>query len=231
LSTSDVVTDLFSQRFGLPRERFLKIGFPVNDELVTRKPDENWVKKLYPSADDATKLIVYAPTFRYATPTQIFPFDDMDTGDLSRFLVRNNLVLAIRTHPNDKVRFPEWFKTIDRIVIATDTIVEDVTDLIVNATAIITDYSSIYLEGLLRGVPPIFIPYDINEYERGFPFEYGKVTPGPKVVSFAQWKDAVIESIEGAKNWSRQLDEVRNLFFETRDADSTVRLWNYITRL
>jgi CDP-glycerol glycerophosphotransferase (TagB/SpsB family) len=231
LSTSDFVTEIFSKRFGLPKERFLKIGFPVYDELIERVPDPDWMKSVYPKADASTKLVIYAPTFRYKSATQLFPFLDMDTGDLSRFLEHNNLVLAIRTHPNDKVVLPQWFASIDRIVITTDKIIEQVNDLIVHSSAIITDYSSIYLEGLLRDIPPIFIPYDLKEYERGFPFEYADATPGPHVGSYIEWKNAIQDALNGAKAYQEHRKRVRNLFFERTDADSTVRLWEYIARL
>ncbi len=231
LSTSDFVTDIFSKRFGLPKDRFQKIGFPVYDELLLREPDQTWIKKMYPEADNNTKLIVYAPTFRYQSATQLFPFLDMDTGDLSGFLKQHNLLLAIRTHPNDKVVLPQWFTSVDRVVIASDKVVEDVNELIVNASVIVTDYSSIYLEGLLRDIPPVFIPYDVHEYERGFPFDYSKVTPGPHVGSFKEWKDAIVDAISGAIKWKQHRQKVRNQFFEQLDAGSTGRLWDYITRL
>ena len=231
LTTSDYVTEIFARRFGLPENRFLKIGFPVYDELIERKADPDFIKKLYPKADSGTRLVVYAPTFRYKSATQLFPFSDMDTGDMTRFLEQNNLVLAIRTHPNDKVAPPEWFKSIDRIVRGTDKIIEQVNDLIVNASALITDYSSIYLEGLLRDIPPIFIPYDLNEYERGFPFDYAQVTPGPHVKSYQEWKTSVLDAIGGANELKQRRESVRNLFFDQIEAKSTVRLWDYIVRL
>lgn len=231
LTTSDYVTEIFSRRFGLPTDRFLKIGFPIYDELIERKADPDFKKKLYPNADSGTSLVVYAPTFRYKSATQLFPFTDMDTADMSRFLDQNNLVLAIRTHPNDIVDPPQWINSIDRIVTATDMVIEQVNDLIVNASVLITDYSSIYLEGLLRDIPPIFIPYDLNEYERGFPFDYAQTTPGPHVKSYQEWKSSVLEAISGAPEYKQRRESVRNLFFEKIDGSSTLSLWDYITRL
>lgn len=231
LTTSNYVTEIFAKRFGLPKDRFLKIGFPVYDELIERKSDPEFIKKLHPKADSGTRMVLYAPTFRYRTATQLFPFADMDTGDLSRYLEQYNLILAIRTHPNDRIVPPKWFETCDRIVLATDKNVEQVNDLIVNASAILTDYSSIYLEGLLRDIPPIFIPYDLNEYERGFPFNYAEVTPGPHVSSYQGWKTSVLDAIGGAPENKQRRDSVRKLFFDQVDAKSTLRLWEYITRL
>lgn len=231
LSTSEFVSGIFSRRFGLDVSRFLPIGFPVYDELVARHTEPGWLQSLYKAADSKTRLILYAPTFRYKTATQLFPFQDMDTGNLARFLEQHNLVIAIRTHPNDNVIFPDWFRTLDRIVIATDKVVEHVNDLIVHSSSIITDYSSIYLEGLLRDIPPVFVPYDLNDYERGFPFEYSEVTPGPKVASFAEWKEAITQALDGAKSTTNDRERVRRLFFENVDAESTVRLWEFILRL
>jgi CDP-glycerol glycerophosphotransferase (TagB/SpsB family) len=231
LSTSDFVTDIFSRRFGLDASRFLKIGFPVYDELISRKSDQEWIRSLYLGADSNTRMVLYAPTFRYRSATQLFPFGDIDTGDLARFLEHENLVLVIRTHPNDTILPPVWIAGVSRIVVATDKIVEHVNDLIVNASIIITDYSSIYLEGLLRDIPTVFVPYDLNEYERGFPFGYDSVTPGPHVGTYREWKSAVLEGLHGAVAWKMRRDEVRKLFFEKSDANSTLRLWEFIDRL
>ncbi len=231
LSTSDFVTQIFSQRFGLPIERFLKIGFPVNDELLERSPDPEWIKQIYPHADAKTKLILYAPTFRYKSATQLFPFKDFDPGDLLRFLELNNLVLAVRIHPNDSVRLPWWVEGIDRMVRASDKEIEQVNELIVNAAVILTDYSSIYIEGLVRDIPPVFIPYDLHEYERGFPFEYAQVTPGPQVDSYANLKVSILDAIAGAQGFKKRRQEVMALFYGQVDAHSTFRLWQYISRI
>ena len=48
--------------------------------------------------------------------------------------------------------------------------------------ALITDYSSIYLDYMLLERPIIFLPYDLQDYEStvGFTMDYEENTPGPK---------------------------------------------------
>ena len=58
--------------------------------------------------------------------------------------------------------------------------VEEVFQLLPSVDCIITDYSSIYLEGLLRDIPVVFLPYDAATYERGHAFPPVEVRPGPE---------------------------------------------------
>ncbi|MCC5933400.1 MAG: CDP-glycerol glycerophosphotransferase family protein, partial [Balneolales bacterium] len=88
----------------------------------------------------------------------------------------------------------------------------------------ITDYSSIYLEGLLRDVPPVFIPYDQDSYERGMPLPYDQVTPGPKPASFAELLDALGQALEGASAFKAERDRVKQLYFEYQSGDATRRV-------
>lgn len=231
LSTSDFVTQIFSTRFKLPVDRFIKTGYPAYDELLYRTPDAGWLMQQCTAAGTTSRLIVYAPTFRYNSHTQLFPFKDMDTGLLTEFLRKHDLILAIRPHPNEYASLPEWIHRSDRIILATDKYIEQINDLIVHASVIVTDYSSIYLEGLLRDVPPVFVPYDRSEYERGFPYDYDEVTPGPHVDSFAIWMSAVVDALEGAPKYQQQRTSVRMKFFDQVDSNSTDRLWELLCRL
>jgi len=230
LSSSDFVTQLFSARFNLPVDRFVKTGYPAYDELVSRTPDTAWLMQHSTAAGSTSRLIVYAPTFRYKSHTHLFPFNDMDTGVLTDFLRAHDLILAIRTHPNEYAWLPEWIHRSDRVLLATDKHIEQVNDLIVHASVIVTDYSSIFLEGLLRDVPPVFVPYDRSEYERGFPYDYDEVTPGPHVDSFAHWMSAVLDALEGAPKYQQQRASVRTKFFDQVDSRSTDRLWELLCR-
>ena len=55
--------------------------------------------------------------------------------------------------------------------------------------ALITDYSSIYLDYMVLENPIIFLPYDLKEYEGsvGFTMDYNQNTPGPKPKDFSDF--------------------------------------------
>lgn len=229
LSSSDFVSDIFHKRFGIAREKFHITGYPAYDRLNHLEIDHEFVFKLHSEADSDTKIVLYAPTFRSKNPTRLFPFDDVDVDRIHHFLTKNNLVIAIRVHPNEKLNIAPYLGWSDRIIDAGDKIIEDVTDLIVNSCCIITDYSSVYLEGLQRDIPCIFIPYDLNEYERGLPFDYNAMAPGPKVSDSDQFLDALDQCIEnGLKSYSAQRNIVRDLVFNHMDAGATGRVLELI---
>lgn len=231
LSSSDFVSAIFQKRFGIPPEKFHVTGYPAYDHLVHSRFDVDQCAKLYHGADQDTRMILYAPTFRSKSPTRLFPFDNPDPARIHQFLTDHNLVIAIRVHPNEKLDIAPFLKWSDRIIDAGDTIIEDVSDLIVNASCIITDYSSVYLEGLLRDTPCIFIPYDQEAYERGLPFDYKTMAPGPIVSDLDQLLDAIENVVtNGLDSYRTQRNIVMNRVFAHTDGFATQRVLELMRR-
>jgi CDP-glycerol glycerophosphotransferase (TagB/SpsB family) len=225
LSSSPLVTRLFSARFNLPETVFMDTGYPSADELINAgKPSPGFYGKLWPHAPRAGKLILYAPTFRRKSRTRWFPFDDLNLAGLASFLEEHDALLALRPHPNDGERLRHITGISNRFVIAGHTVVENVNLLVAGSDVIVTDYSGIYLEGLLRDIPAVFIPYDRQSYERGFPLPYDEVTPGPHVRTQA----AFLKELEAALNrndgFSDFREGVRSMFFSKTDGNAAGRV-------
>ncbi|MDG5766255.1 CDP-glycerol glycerophosphotransferase family protein [Balneolales bacterium ANBcel1] len=267
LSSSPLVTDLFSRRFNIPAERFLETGYPAYDRLASRtecpaigtnaviniingsndsgadgvkhiKPGiptpSRRFAEYWPEAPPSTRLILYAPTFRRRSRTRWFPFEDRDLTALAAFLEQHRALMALRAHPNDHTDLRALLNASPRIVSGGQEIAEDAMDLLPVTDAIITDYSSIYLEGLMRDIPPIFVPYDLGTYERGCLMPYDEVTPGPKVYHQHDLLAHLKMALQKTDGRESERSRVRHRYFASQygstpdndgsDADSTDRL-------
>jgi CDP-glycerol glycerophosphotransferase (TagB/SpsB family) len=235
LSSSPLVSRIYGARFGLKPETFLELGCPCHDPLVRHKERAGadgsglGTEALWPGAPRHREVILYAPTYRKRAPTRFFPFADFDGPKLAAFLEERQALLCLRPHPNDRVDLAPLLALSPRLVLAADRQIEDTAELLPKVDLILTDYSSIYLEGLLAGVPSVFIPYDREEYERGFPFDYDEMTPGPKV----DRQDALLAAIRAALDgtdeaWARRRQEVQRVFFTHGDGQAAERVSQWL---
>lgn len=221
LSTSPFVSDIFSQRFGLKREQIAETGYPCYDKLIKGVPDPMLIDNLWPGAPKCRKVVLYSPTYRKFSKTKWFPFDDFEPVELSRFLEKENILMLMRPHPNEQFDISEFKNISDRFMDASQQTIEDVYSLLLITDAIITDYSSIFIEGLLRDIPTTFIPYDIESYERGLPFNYQKTTPGDKVLNQTEFLCSLKTTLDHKERYESEMERVRSLFFSTTDGNAT----------
>ncbi len=237
LSSSPIVSQLFSQRFRLPLSRYVITGYPATDRLVRKSKDSERLRRMFPSAatESDTRVILYAPTFRTQSPTRWFPFDDFNLQALCDFLEEKNAILLLRSHPNMKGSLQVYTKASGRILDAGQHVFEDVFELLTQSDVVITDYSSIALEALLGSIPPIYLPYDRESYERGFPLPYDEVTPGPKPATFADFLHELHLALpeEGISLPAFEADRKRvtSMFFTQRDGKSTERVIGFLEDL
>ncbi|MCH8487965.1 MAG: CDP-glycerol glycerophosphotransferase family protein, partial [Candidatus Cyclonatronum sp.] len=156
LSSSPVVSDIFSRRFGIPVSGFRPTGYPMYEQLMQpANGTDELLSKLgirKQTGEAAPKIILYAPTYRRRSRTRWFPFEDFDAQKLDDFLREENALMCLRPHPNDRPVPAALLRGSKRIILTDQRKVEQTEALVQGAAAIITDYSSIYLEGLLRDV-------------------------------------------------------------------------------
>lgn len=228
LSTSSFVSEIYGKRFGLPRQRFLELGYPLHDELVGKA--EVSLEQLFPGAPPAERLIVYAPTFRRRATTRFLPFPDSDLSELGRFLERERAILCLRPHPNDRVDLASILAATPRAVLGDDRLIQDPVALLRRADAVVTDYSGIFLEGLLVDVPAVFVPYDLEEYERGLPWDYASYTPGPKVATFRDFLQALGAALADRRTGAADRQRVREAFFAHADGGATGRMIDWLVQ-
>lgn len=175
LASSEFLKDIISKCMGLSKKRILVQGQPRTDALFSK------VEKLNEISKDFTNII-YAPTWRQHSQVKLFPFEDFNSDELGNFLEKNKIRIFIRFHPAYEESIPQDILKISNISLFSAKKYLEVMDYINNFDALITDYSSIYLDYMLLERPMIFLPYDLEEYENsvGFTMDYNSNTPGEK---------------------------------------------------
>ncbi|MBN9176030.1 MAG: CDP-glycerol glycerophosphotransferase family protein [Microbacterium sp.] len=157
-------------------------GYPRNDALVSGSSGA--VRAGLGIARDE-RVILYAPTWR----------DDrdeiVDHLDLERLAAETGAVVLVRGHSRTLV--PGSDIRGSRVVDVTA--YPDVSDLLLAADALVTDYSSVMFDFTATGKPIFFFTPDLEHYRedlRGFYFDLAAHAPGPLSTTQAQLTDALV---------------------------------------
>ena len=167
----------------------LRTGYPRNDPLLSA--DAAAVAKELRSRlelPDDRRIILYAPTFRDSRRItggrNRLPFNLGRLGEE----VGDSCYLLVRAHYLDRGQVPARHASFARDV----STYPDVTELLLLADGLITDYSSVMFDYALLRRPMLFFAYDLELYSlsRGEYFDLEEEAPGPVVRTedeVAQW--------------------------------------------
>ena len=173
-ASSELYRPIMAKAFGCDDSNVCICGEPKTDRLFQAKKIEN-----------KYKLIVWTPTFRQS---QYLGYDDSKMASFLPFIENNswyslnqllkekNIKLIAKLHPVQNLNgFKE--KIYSNFEIYSDSMFRmhkyNLYELLSQSNALITDYSSVYLEYLLLNRPIGFALGDIEEYQnkRGFVFD------------------------------------------------------------
>ncbi len=202
-ASGDECVKYFSQAFGQPKEKFIPIGIPRMDYLT----DENETQRLkidiykaYPELDNSKKNILYVPTFRdtdedtaelrKATQELIYAVDYSEYNLIVKHHVvdTNKEEIYIDSPDNEKVS--EQFTGMDFMAVA---------------DAVVTDYSSIIYEALLKNLPIYIYCFDSDKYldERGFYIDFWNDIPA----AYSKNAQGIIKEIVYKNSVSAEITE------------------------
>jgi CDP-glycerol glycerophosphotransferase (TagB/SpsB family) len=184
---------------------------------------------------DGRRLVLLMPTFRNAQEDGYYRFGEDEVALLGDWLRRNHAVLGVREHMADSAR------TYGRQLAALDCL--DLSDtrfphpelLYRASSALITDYSSSFIDYMLTGKPAVSFAYDIDRYvevERGAFYDLDSVFPGRVCRTFAELRDALerlFEPSAGADVAHRAWQ--RGLFFDHLDDGNSARVAERVRQL
>lgn len=134
------------------------------------------------------RVVLVAPTFRdsRATPTGL---DDATVARLDDWCASNAAEIVFKFHPHERGIGTVRGRHLHLCRPGTD-----LYPLMPDSAALITDYSSIYMDYLLLDKPVLFLVPDMAQYlrrDRQFQFDYAAMTPGPKLGSWDEVMDAL----------------------------------------
>ncbi len=168
---SELVAPRIASAFGVRPDRIRAIGDIRDDALLGRDPAEVRAdaRMLLADAagpiDDATRVVLYAPTWRDGAPDPGAP-----TGEewrmIARWLEARDAVLLVRAHPLGLGDYAAGPGVSDRIRMLGSAELVDVTPALAGVDALVTDYSSIAYDYALTDGPMVFFAPDVEAYAR-----------------------------------------------------------------
>lgn len=240
ISPSDFYVSLYSKSFGRESKDILVLGYPRCD-LLFHSNDS--LKQLGIEIQNDTKVVVYLPTFRQPVSgaykdsnKNVFEEDFIKFSDSASvrkwniFFKERNIVLIVKPHPSDKneIRCEDRYNNIK--VISNDNLQQrdvQLYSLLAHADALITDYSSVYCDYLLRDRPMGFIITDIEEYKngRGFvfdtPLEY---MPGSIISNEGEFMEFFNDIHLGKDRTKEKRDQLKLIFNKYDDGKNCERI-------
>ena len=223
-AATDATTESFVSGFRADPEIIVPTGYPRNDVLDLnhdhdrdrdRELPGQWigvsetVRGRVRSLSRRRQVWLYLPTFRRIDGASTIA-DHVDFVALDSFLAERGVHLLVKAHPFERLALND---DLDRVEVLPAAI--DVYPLLPLTDGLLTDYSSILFDYLLRDRPIVLYPYDLDRYraERDFYYEYEAVAPGPIATDFDELLGALDAAMDaegsdgsGAQRQSRTRD-------------------------
>lgn len=232
IATSPLMQQIVTTCFACPKEKVKLTGLPRNDYLFT--------KLRFETIPETSKIIVWMPTYRngnnliegkqyeYGLPI----IDSSNLGLLNEHCEKNNVHLLIKFHPFQiKDKEISGFSNIHILSsIYVDPSIHFY-NYLGSADALITDYSSVYIDFLAVDRPIAFILEDYEEYsdDRGFVFDDPiKYMPGSHVYNLEELEAFIQEIGNGIDSTKSLRDTIGVELNQFRDDKNTERLVNEI---
>ncbi len=211
---SEAMVEPFASAFRIDADRVLATGYPRNDVPAGAWEGEDPLREealeeRYRNYREAGPVILYVPTIHRETGQAVV--DHLDLHELDRWLASRGARLLFKPHPAEPIDLEGEFS---RIVEVPEEV--DVYPLLAHTDALLTDYSSIYVDYLHLDRPVVFYPFDLEAYraERGFYLDYDAATPGPVATEFDDLLERLEEVLE-ADEYARERERVREALVNT----------------
>lgn len=213
--TSNNFKKIYQSAFGKDEKHVLVMGQPRNDLFYDSQLVDLEMKKKLEDLTNGRKMILYMPTHRSAGKVPMKLEQHLDLNWMNEFCRRTNSVFVVNKHFYHKGE--ERIEGYEYICEITD-MGFDSQFLLLCANCLITDYSSCYIDYLLRECPIIFYQYDLEHYkqnERELYFEGAGVLPGPVVKNHMDLQ-TVLESLANDDNAgiNEQIFAAKNFFYD-----------------
>lgn len=163
--------DIFSKCFGIPRDHFIEVGLPRNDELINYTINKREEIKRHLNIPFNRKVILYCPTFREYEKDEnngvvLVPPINLDKWEHA---LSDKYILLFRAH----YEVSRVMKINDNSFVRNVTDYPALNDLMIVSDILISDYSSIFFDYSVMDKCMLHFTYDYYDYEekRGMYFD------------------------------------------------------------
>ena len=207
---------------GTPRADVILRTGPAADREVAEVRDQ----VLPPGLRDATRILLYAPTWRDGRD-ESFLADGFDAAALDALLAEHDAVLLIRLHPqmNADVFRDAGVASAPRILFGAAGDV-DVNVLLRAVYLLVTDYSAISVDYAVLGRPIVYLMPDLATYEggRGTYEPPSAMTGGLHVDSWPALHAALERAFTDPGPYTAAATAAADRYFSHRDTESCARI-------
>lgn len=236
LATSEMMGDIFSSAFRVPRNHILVDGYPRNDILfqnhkvkqVLTAKEQQQVEEIRRKKAQGMYVILYLPTFRVSEEKF---FDVMDLERFQEFLEERNILFYTKLHPKSKLK--DAFKRLDYANIQNIDVTCDTYTILGYADMLATDYSSIHTDFLMLNRPSVLFTYDLEEYSkdtRECYFDYDSYMPELRTYTMEEFMDG-IDAVRKEDNCEAGRLKLRDKMFAYVDSKASERLYEKIKQI
>ena len=230
-ATSEYFKTIMAQAFSCKLDQVVLCGQPRNDVLFKKNKKPEFL-------NEDEKLILWTPTYRKANSINrndghlknIIPiFMQKDYKSLNDVLNKNKIKLLIKMHPAEDVDNCDLLEMSNMYILSHNEFLNQgygVYSILSNADAVISDYSSIYLDYLLLDRPVAFVLEDIEQYgsNRGFTSENPlDLMPGDKIYNKEEFYAFIYDIANGVDNYKEERKRVNDLVNYYKDGNNCKR--------
>jgi CDP-glycerol glycerophosphotransferase (TagB/SpsB family) len=181
------------------------------------------------------RLLTYAPTYRQTTAVSgasYYQFSDAEIEQLKALCRKHDLIFGFRMHyfRNDSSLFNmEKYVDGETIFDLGHGAFSEMAAVTRCSDFVATDYSSVFIEALCRGIPVFCFAYDYEHYDReqdGILYDFDVAFPGPVVRDFGALLGALETELAAEKGQasSDRYAVAQKFFYKYRDADNSKRV-------
>lgn len=246
LATSDFFKPIMQKAFLCTDKQIYIGGQPKTDDLFHTLPHHVY-SKLNICEDNYRCIVAWLPTYRQSsklnshdvnmTPHQEIPYPLIDSSqklaEINKILRKSDTLLIIKEHPMQDSSFINVPQMSNIMIISDDDLKKEevaLYSLLSITSALISDYSSAYIDYLLLDRPIAFIVDDYKEYAQTRGFVVPDITqyfPGDNIYDLHTFKTFIDNVISGNDNFMHQRHKVCNLFNEYQDGENTKRILGF----
>lgn len=226
--TSETVRKCFAEAFDIEIDKVMALGSPRTDMFFDERAKaeaRQRVYRAYPELE-GKKAVLIAPTYRgRKVEDASYAFEKLRLHRLTQAL-GPECMPVVKWHPalQNNIKRGLCSFELGRAVDASD--YSDISDLLIVADILVTDYSSVIFDWYLLDKPIVYFAYDMEEYSagRGLYFDFGEYVYG----AVAKDWDELIQAIKDENLCKELRVDFGDKFMSSCDGKSMERVIEWV---